>query len=114
MHDLTPAWDRLWDEWDLIDLSDTAINAQTASAIVPYIERTHEGVPEEAIAELGEPGFHSGVTLDLSNNYLTRFGSGWKRNWEFVDVIDLSCNELTTVRPEWFLPVRNHLETLFL
>ena len=93
-HDLTPAWDRLLDRWDLIDLSDTAINAQAASAIVPYIERTHEGVPEEVIAELDEPGFHRGVTLDLSNNYLTRFGSGWMRNWEFVEVIDLSCNEL--------------------
>ena len=113
-HDLTPAWDRLWDRWDLIDLSDTAINAQAASAIVPYIEPTHEGVPEEVIAELDEPGFHRGVTLDLSNNYLTRFGSGWMRNWEFVEVIDLSCNELTTLRPEWFLPVRDHLETLVL
>ena len=113
-HDLTPAWDQLLDRWDLIDLSDTAINAQAASAIVPYIERTHEGVPKEVIAELDEPGFHRGVTLDLSNNYLTRFGSGWMRNWEFVEVNDLSCNELTTLRPEWFLPVRDHLETLVL
>ena len=113
-HDLVSAWSRLWMNWDLIDLSNTAIDSQAAGAIVPNIERTHEGIPEEVIAELDDPGFHTGVTLDLSNNYLSRFGSGWLRNWEFVNVIDLSCNELTTVRPKWFRPVANHLETLIL
>ena len=113
-NDLTPAWDRLWDRWDLIDLSDTAINSQAAGAIVPHVERTHEGVPEEGIEELVDPGFNARVTLDLSNNYLTRFGSGWLRDWEFVEVIDLSCNELTTLRPEWFLPVSRYLEVLWL
>jgi len=112
-HDLRPAWGRLWENWDLIDLSNTAIDSRAASAIVPYIERTHEGIPEEVIAELDEPGIHSGVTLDLSRNYLDQFGSGWLRNWEFVNVIDLSCNELSTIKPDWFRPVSNHLETLF-
>ena len=113
-NDLTPAWNRLWDRWDLIDLSDTAINSQAAGAIVPHVERTHEGVPEEGIEELVDPGFNARVTLDLSNNYLTRFGSGWLRDWEFVEVIDLSCNELTTLRTEWFLPVSRYLEVLWL
>ncbi len=113
-HDLRPAWDRLSENWDLIDLSNTAIDSRAASAIVPYIERTHEGIPEEVIAELDESGIHSGVTLDLSRNYLDQFGSGWLRNWEFVNVIDISCNEITSIRPEAFLPVSRHLETLFI
>ena len=113
-NDLAPAWDRIWDRWDLIDLSDTAINSQAARAIVPYIERTHEGVPEEGIEELVDPRFDARVTLNLSNNYLTRFGSGWLRDWESVEVIELSCNELTTLRAEWFLPVSRYLEVLWL
>ena len=113
-NDLAPAWDRIWDRWDLIDLSDTAINSQAARAIVPYIDRTHEGVPEEGIEELVDPRFDARVTLNLSNNYLTRFGSGWLRDWEFVEVIELSCNELTTLRAEWFLPVSRYLEVLWL
>ena len=113
-NDLTPAWDRLWDRWDLIDLSDTAINSQAAGAIVPYVERTHEGLPEEGFDELVGSRFNARVTLDLSKNYLTRFGSGWLRDWEFVEVIDLSCNELTTLRPKWFLPVSRYLDVLWL
>lgn len=111
---LERAWSRLWRNWNLIDLSNTAIDSRAASSIVPYIERTHEGIPEDVIDELDEPGVHAGVTLDLSSNYLTSFGSGWLRNWEYVDVIDLSCNEISTVRPQWFLPVSRHLEALYL
>lgn len=113
-HNLVSAWSRLWQNWDLIDLSDTAINSQSASAIVPYIERTHEGIPEEVVAELDSAGFHTGVTLDLSNNYLTHFGPSWLRDWEYVNIVDLSCNDLTTLRPEWFKPVSRHIEVLIL
>ncbi len=113
-HDLAPAFQRFSQNWNLIDLSNTAIDSRAADSIVPHIERTHEGVPEELVEEVREARFHGGVTLDLSNNYLSRFGSGWLRNWEFLNTLDLSCNELTTVKPEWFIPVSRHLETLIL
>ena len=113
-HNLTAAWSRLSTDWDIIDLSDTALNSQGAAAIVPYIERTHQGIPEEVIEELNDPAAHTGITLNLANNYLTHFRSQWLRNWELVNVIDISCNELASISPEAFLPVARHIETLFI
>ncbi len=108
---LTSAFSGLNELWDLIDLSNTGLDAAAADSIIPSIARKETGNPA-GFYEIDE--VDPEVTLNLSNNRLTRFEPSWIREWEQVNTIDISCNEIeATLDPGWFSRLAIHLQNLY-
>ncbi len=97
--------------WELMDLSNTGLDSTAAASIVPSISRQEAGRPV-GLYEVDEKAPE--VTLDLSNNLLTRFEPSWIRGWEQAITIDLSCNDISSLKPEWFTRLATHLNRLYL
>ncbi len=107
---LSTAFGRINEHWDLIDLSNTGLDATAADSIVPNIARKEAGRPLGFYEiDYDDPE----VILNLSNNHLTRFEPSWIRDWEQINTLDISCNEIETLQPQWFSRLATHLNRLY-
>ena len=87
-------------EWTLIYLENTSIDDNAAAAIMPPIATSL--------------GSNASAGIDLSGNQLTKFDASWLEDWEVLQRLYISDNQITAIDPAVFAPIADHLTTLHL
>ena len=106
---LASAVTRLNDYWSYINLENTGIDSRAAAIIIPKLRRL-EAFTDWIRSYRG----NFDVTLNLSNNWISDFDPQWFAEWEVLEVLDLSCNQLTKAEVTWFAPLILYIEELYL
>ena len=83
------------ESWYALYLANTMLGSQVVATILTNAPRTS--------------GEYNHVTVDLSGNQITEVGADWFEEWEVMNHLDLSDNQISKIDPQLFAPLAEYL-----